>query len=86
MDLMNDPETMVRGWALALRDLCEQGAVRVTARFEDGSQIVYRLGEGAQVTAAGHVLNIPESALDDIGLEAVTEEEFVLARAPGGAL
>ena len=75
VELMHNDDTMIRGWALALRDLCEQGAVRVTARFENGATMDYRLGEGARLAVDGRVLTMAEDTLDYVGLMPVTEEE-----------
>lgn len=61
-------DTLIRGWALALRDLADQGAVSVSATFEGGGTMTYTTGRGCVVHVAGRVLEIPESALEDVGL------------------
>lgn len=66
---MNENETWVRGIALALRDLCEQnGGVTASITFEGGSVMTYTVERGAVLLAAGHRLDIPETALDHTGL------------------
>lgn len=64
----SDPDTLIRGWALALRDLADQGAVSVSATFEGGGVMTYTIGRGCVLAVAGRLLEIPEAALDDVGL------------------
>ena len=66
-------DTLIRGYALALRDLCEQSEfTTLTGVLESGSTMTYMLGAGARVIVDGRVLTIPEAALDDVGLVAAT--------------
>lgn len=70
---MHDHETVLRGWALALRDLCDQGALdaHVTLPGEHGpSHFYYAPGKGCKVTTEAGTLDIPDDALDAVGLVA----------------
>lgn len=62
-------DTLIRGYALALRDLCEQSDfATVTGVLSTGSSMTYTQGAGCRIVADGRVLEIPESALDEVGL------------------
>jgi hypothetical protein len=66
-----DTPTILHGWAFALRDLCDQGAVaaRVTLPGDTGPvHVYYAPGKGCKVTTEAGTLDIPDEALDQVGL------------------
>ena len=75
-----DDDMLIRGIALAMRDLSEQcGFDRLTGRYPTGQKITYRQGKGIQVKAGDRVLDVPEAALDDHGLVAASDVEVMQA-------
>lgn len=65
-----DWQDFIRAWAFALRDLCDQGALSVSATFEGTHgplTFTYSAGRGTRVVVSdGPTLQIPDSALDTI--------------------
>lgn len=66
-------ETIVRGWAFALRDLCEQGAESVTVVLPGGLRLAYEDGALTVDPPEGPTRKISDRELDDVGY--VTAEE-----------
>jgi hypothetical protein len=67
-----DAPTVLQGWLLALRDLCDQGATaaRVTLPGDQGDvSVYYSPGKGGKVITAAGTLDVPVDALDVVALE-----------------
>ena len=60
-------ETILRGWAFALRDLSDQGAEIVTARLDGGALVTYTRGKGAAWTLGRQTIRLEDDELDDVG-------------------
>lgn len=60
-------ETIVLGWAFALRDLCEQGAESVTAVLPGGLCLTYEDGALLIDGPTGPAKKISDRDLDDVG-------------------
>lgn len=66
----DSPVAMLRQVALELRDRCERNIWQFAAKatLPDGTVCVYEQGVGMTVEVGGRRLDVPESALDMVGL------------------
>jgi hypothetical protein len=70
--------TELQGWALALRDLCDQGAQAASVTFP-GATLAYSSGQATLITPEGRS-DFSDADLDEVGL-VPTDGELVLMTA-----
>lgn len=65
--------TILHGWILALRDLCDQGATETAATLPGGLTVHYRPGECRVFGPDGLAVTLSDDDLDTVGFVPVEE-------------
>lgn len=72
--MTNDLSTVLKGWALVLRDLCDQGATSVKVTLAGGTTVRYAPETGARLNIDGTKVRLTD--LDATGMVLVDDRDI----------